>query len=124
MDYETTIGEHSRIMTNSYITGNMTIEDHVFVGPAVVTSNDKYMGRTRPQFNGPRIKSGARIGANATILAGVTIGREAVIGAGAVVTTDIPDYKVAVGVPAKIKKEAPLNQRLLINRSKRMCLAH
>jgi len=47
------------------------------------------------------IKKGARIGINVTILPGVTIGRNAVVGAGAVVTKDIPDNAVAVGVPAK-----------------------
>ncbi len=112
IEYETTIGEYSRIMTHSQVTGNMIIEDHVFFGGAVASTNDKYMGRTGNQFNGPRVKSGARVGANATILAGVTIGKEAVIGAGAVVTNDIPDYKVAFGVPARVVKEVPLDQRL------------
>jgi acetyltransferase-like isoleucine patch superfamily enzyme len=112
VEYETTIGEYSRICTHSQLTGNMIIEDHVFFGGAVASTNDKYMGRTGNQFNGPRIKSGARIGANATVLAGVTIGKEAVIGAGAVVTSDIPDYKVALGIPARVVKEVPLDQRL------------
>jgi acetyltransferase-like isoleucine patch superfamily enzyme len=112
VEYETTIGEYSKIMTHSQLTGNMIIEDHVFFGGAVASTNDKYMGRTGNQFNGPRIKSGARIGANATILAGVTIGKETIIGAGAVVTSDIPDYKVALGIPARVVKEVPLDQRL------------
>jgi acetyltransferase-like isoleucine patch superfamily enzyme len=47
-------------------------------------------------------------------LAGVTIGRETVIGAGAVVTNDIPDYKVAMGIPARVVKEVPPDQRLLL----------
>jgi UDP-2-acetamido-3-amino-2,3-dideoxy-glucuronate N-acetyltransferase len=112
VEYETTIGEHTKIMTHSQITGNMTIEDHVFFGGAVASTNDKYMGRTGNQFNGPTVRSGARIGANATILAGVTVGKEAVIGAGAVVTCDIPDFKVAVGVPAKVTKDVPKDQRI------------
>ena len=45
-----------------------------------------------------------RIGVNVTILRGVTIGRNAVIGAGAVVTKDVPDNCLAVGVPARIAK--------------------
>ncbi len=112
VEYEATIGEYSKIMTQCEITGNMIIEDHVFFGAAVVSTNDKYMGRTGNQFDGPKVKSGARVGANATILAGVTIGKEAVIGAGAVVTSDIADYKVAVGIPARVVKEVPLDQRL------------
>ncbi|MFC7479987.1 DapH/DapD/GlmU-related protein [Luedemannella flava] len=44
---------------------------------------------------------GARVGANVTILPGVRIGAGALIGAGAVVTRDVPDGAVAVGVPAR-----------------------
>jgi acetyltransferase-like isoleucine patch superfamily enzyme len=47
------------------------------------------------------IKRGARISINVTILPGVTIGENAVVGAGAIVTKDIPDNFLAVGVPAK-----------------------
>ena len=112
IEYETTIGEYTRICTHSQLTGNMIIGDHVFFGGAVATTNDKYMGRTGNQFNGPIIKSGARIGANATILAGVIIGTDSIVGAGAVVTKDIPDYKIAVGIPARVVKEVPMDQRL------------
>ena len=48
------------------------------------------------------IKDGAHIGIGAIIMPGVTIGKGAVIGAGSVVTSDIPDYSVAVGIPAKV----------------------
>ncbi|GAB1266010.1 hypothetical protein NBRC116492_28200 [Aurantivibrio infirmus] len=51
------------------------------------------------------IESGAWLGANVTVLPGVTIGRNSVIGAGSVVTNSIPDYSVAVGVPAKVIKK-------------------
>ena len=50
------------------------------------------------------IKDGAHIGIGAIIMPGVTIGKGAIIGAGAVVTKDIPDYCIAVGVPAKVIK--------------------
>ena len=50
------------------------------------------------------IKDGAHIGIGAIIMPGVTIGVGAVIGAGAVVTKDVPDYSVAVGVPARVIK--------------------
>ena len=50
------------------------------------------------------IKGGAHIGVGAIILPGVTIGEGSVIGAGAVVCSDIPDYCVAAGVPAKVIK--------------------
>jgi acetyltransferase-like isoleucine patch superfamily enzyme len=51
------------------------------------------------------IKDGAHIGVGAIIMPGVTIGRGSVIGAGAVVVSDIPDYSVAVGVPARVIKK-------------------
>ena len=50
------------------------------------------------------IKKGAWIGAGASILPGVSIGKYAIVGAGAIVTKDVPDYGVAVGIPAKIVK--------------------
>ena len=50
------------------------------------------------------IKDGAHIGNGSIIMPGVTIGKGAVIGAGAVVTKDIPDYCLAVGIPAKVVK--------------------
>ena len=50
------------------------------------------------------IKKGAWIGAGVSILPGVTVGKYAIVGAGAIVTKDVPDYSVAVGVPAKVVK--------------------
>jgi acetyltransferase-like isoleucine patch superfamily enzyme len=52
-----------------------------------------------------RIRDGAWLGANVVVLPGVTIGRNAVVGAGSVVTSDIPDFATAVGVPAKVIRE-------------------
>ena len=49
------------------------------------------------------------IGANVVVLPNVSIGKCCVIGAGAVVTHDIPDYSVAVGVPAKVVKKIDPN---------------
>jgi acetyltransferase-like isoleucine patch superfamily enzyme len=47
------------------------------------------------------IKKGASIGSNATIISGVTIGAGAMVGAGAVVTTDVADFAIVAGVPAR-----------------------
>lgn len=46
----------------------------------------------------------AWIGHRVTILPGVRIGKHAIIGAAAVVTKDVPDYAIAVGNPATVKK--------------------
>ena len=67
---------------------------HQFRWP-LQTEDDWELTRTR-------VKRGASIGSNATIVAGVTVGSGALIGAGAVVTADVPDYALAVGVPARI----------------------
>ncbi len=49
-----------------------------------------------------RVRRRASIGSNATIMAGVTIGEAALVGAGAVVTTDVADYAIVAGVPARV----------------------
>lgn len=70
-----------------------------------------YYEKGKPVMNCPLkyapilIKDGAHIGIGSIIMPGVTIGRGAVIGAGAVVTKDVPDYSLAVGVPAKVIKQ-------------------
>lgn len=87
----------------------VTLEDYVFVGPSAVFTNDfnpraKYPKKKYPAYGQWRptlVKEGASIGANATIICGVTIGKGAFIGAGAVVTKNIPDYAIVVGVPSK-----------------------
>ncbi len=115
INVNTNIGKYTKIQTACHLTGNMVIEDHVFFGPEVTTMNDMYMGRTDSSEDkrvGPTIKTGARIGSNSTILAKITIGRDAVVGAGSVVTKDVPDAKVAVGVPARVIKDVQLEHRL------------
>jgi acetyltransferase-like isoleucine patch superfamily enzyme len=94
------VGPRSRIQTASHLTGNVVIEEDVFLGAEVVTMNDNTMGRGVSEYSGPRIKKRARVGCNATILPGVVIGEDAIVGAGAVVTKDIPDGQTYVGVPA------------------------
>lgn len=95
------IGNNVSIQTDAYITAYTTIEDDVFIGPRVVTANDKYM-QYGAKLIGPTIKKGARIGANSTLLPGVTIGEGAVVGSGAVVTKDVPAGATVIGNPARI----------------------
>ena len=80
-----------KIQTQVYITAYMTIEDDVFVGPGVTTTNDDTMSRHDQAhvLAGPTLRRACRIGGGVTLCPGVEIGEEAFIAAGAVVTKDI-----------------------------------
>ncbi|WP_078579803.1 N-acetyltransferase [Salipaludibacillus agaradhaerens] len=101
VENNTVIGKRVTIQTGSYVTADMMIEDDVFIGPCVSSSNDKYMGEGNYRHQGPIIKKGAKIGNNVTLLPGVEIGEEAVVGAGAVVTKRIHSNTTCVGNPAQ-----------------------
>jgi acetyltransferase-like isoleucine patch superfamily enzyme len=110
VENDTTIGAMTRIQAGAYITAYSTLEDHVFVAPCVVTTNDNYMGRTQKRLGllrGPTIRRGARVGGGAILCPGVEIGKEAFVGAGAVVTKDVPPRAVVVGSPARVLREVP-----------------
>lgn len=82
-------------------------DDVILAGYDYVLSHSNVLWGYKADEGGIRpvtIKNGARISINVTILPGVTIGENAVIGAGAVVTKDVPDNCLAVGVPAKVVK--------------------
>ena len=70
--------------------------------PNVVLTNDKYPIRKDLTLKGPVIRKGASIGAGVIILPGVEIGEGSMIAAGALVTTNVPQWKLAVGSPAKV----------------------
>lgn len=100
-----TIGNGCKIQNNVSLYEGVEAEDDVFFGPSCVFTNDltpraKYP-KGRAAYVKTRICKGASIGANATIVCGHTIGKWAMIGAGAVVTTDVPDHALMLGVPAK-----------------------
>ena len=104
LDGNCKLGNNISIQTGAYITAYTTVEDNVFIGPWVVTANDKYMV-TGAKLIGPTIKKGARIGANSTILPGVVIGEGAVVGSGSVVTKDVAPGKTVAGNPARELKK-------------------
>jgi len=103
IDGNTRIGSNVSIQSNVYIPTNTTIEDNVFLGPCSVLANDKYPVRVKYDLRGPILRKGASIGANATILPAVEVGEGAFVAAGALVTKDVPDWKLAIGAPAKIR---------------------
>jgi len=100
---------------NLFGQGSLTIGNHVMISSGVRiipnqhTFNDPSMPiNQQPCFSqGIVIKDGVWVGANCCILDGVTVGTGAIIGAGSIVTKDVPDYAIAVGVPAKVIRMRP-----------------
>jgi acetyltransferase-like isoleucine patch superfamily enzyme len=99
VENDTSIGAMTKIQAGAYITAYSTLEEHVFIAPCVVTSNDNFMGRTERRHDlieGPTIRRGARVGAAAVLCPAVEIGEEAFVGAGAVVTKDVAPRTLVV----------------------------
>jgi acetyltransferase-like isoleucine patch superfamily enzyme len=105
VDNDVVIGQRVRIQTNCYITAGSTLEDDVFIGPGVVTTNDNDMGRSRLNHAtsiGAIFRRGCRVGGGVIVCPGVEVGPDAFIAAGAVVTQDIPAGGRCMGVPARL----------------------
>lgn len=98
------IGNNVKIQNNVSIYTGVELEDNVFCGPSMVFTNvinpRSHIIR-RHEYRKTLVREGASIGANATVVCGITLGRYSFIGAGAVVTRDVPDYALMVGVPAR-----------------------
>jgi UDP-2-acetamido-3-amino-2,3-dideoxy-glucuronate N-acetyltransferase len=98
------IGNNVKIQNNVSIYTGVIIEDDVFLGPSCVLTN---VANPRSQVNRHNLyertilRRGATVGANATIVCGAELGRYCFVAAGAVVTGDVPDYALMVGVPAR-----------------------
>ena len=99
-----TIGNNVKIQNNVSVYDNVTLEDDVFCGPSMVFTNvinPRSAIERKNEYLDTRVKQGATLGANCTVVCGVTIGRHAFVAAGAVVTKDVPDYALMMGVPAR-----------------------
>jgi acetyltransferase-like isoleucine patch superfamily enzyme len=115
IENDTSVGAMTKIQAEAYITAYSTLEEHVFIAPCVVTTNDNFMGRTERRHaltKGPTIRRGARVGGGAVLCPGVEIGEEAFVGAGAVVTKDVPPRALVVGSPARVLREVPEEELL------------
>ncbi len=101
---KTVLGNNVKVQNNVSIYDEVILEDDVFCGPSMVFTNvinpRSHVSR-KHEYLKTIVKKGASIGANATIVCGNTIGRYAFIGAGSVVTKNVPDYALMVGVPAR-----------------------
>jgi UDP-2-acetamido-3-amino-2,3-dideoxy-glucuronate N-acetyltransferase len=101
---DVTIGRNVKIQNQVSVYDAVTLEDDVFCGPSMVFTNvhnpRSAVARKR-EYRPTLVKRGATLGANCTIVCGTTIGRHAFVGAGAVVSRDVPDFALMVGVPAR-----------------------
>lgn len=120
------VGDNCKIQNLALVYEPAELAAGVFIGPAVVLTNDTYPRAVNPDGSlksasdwdavGVTVDEGASIGARAVCVAPVRIGRWATVAAGAVVTKDVPDFGLVAGVPARRigwvgKAGAPLRQQ-------------
>ena len=105
------IGDNVKIQNYALVYEPARLESGVFIGPAVVLTNDHYPRAVNPDGSlksghdwepvGVTVLEGASVGARATCVAPVTIGRWSLVAAGSVVVKDVPDFALVAGVPAR-----------------------
>ena len=105
------IGDNVKLQNYALVYEPAVLEDGVFIGPAAVLTNDLYpratdlTGRLKREADwepkGVVVRMGASLGARAVIVAGVNVGRWALVAAGAVVTKNVADFALVVGMPAR-----------------------
>jgi acetyltransferase-like isoleucine patch superfamily enzyme len=99
------VGNRVTVKNNVLLWDGVTIEDDVFLGPNVVFTNDPM---PRAAFKkGPQdlthtlVRQGATVGANATVICGIELGKHCFVGAGSVVTSDVLEFALVYGNPAR-----------------------
>ncbi|RAG81382.1 N-acetyltransferase [Streptacidiphilus pinicola] len=105
------IGNNVKLQNHALVYEPAELADGVFVGPAVVLTNDHYPRSVDPEGKlkrggdwepvGVVVAEGASLGARSVCVAPVRVGRWSLVAAGAVVTRDVPDFALVAGVPAR-----------------------
>ena len=106
------MGDNCKLQNYALVYEPAVLEDGVFIGPAVVLTNDHYPRSITPdgalkrgddwEAVGVTVAEGASLGARSVCVAPVRIGRWAMVAAGAVVTRDVPDFALVAGVTAQV----------------------
>jgi acetyltransferase-like isoleucine patch superfamily enzyme len=114
VDNDVQLGERVRVQTGVYLTAHTLVEEDVFIGPAVTTTNDNTMARhgSETPAVGATLRRACRIGGGAVLAPGVEVGEEAYVAAGAVVIGDVPPGAVVMGVPARVVRDVPAEDLL------------
>ena len=102
------IGDNCKIQNHSLLYYGVTLEDDVFIGPNVITTNDilpDVSNDWKERFRTTLFKKGCSIGANSTIVCGNEIGENTLIGAGSLVTKTMPPDSICYGNPCRFKKK-------------------
>ena len=121
------IGNGVKIQNNVSVYEGVELEDFVFCGPSMVFTNitdprSKYPQKGTEYYKKTLVQNGASLGANSTILCGNTIGKHSFVGAGAVVTKNVSDYALMVGVPAvRVGWVCECGNKLTVQDSKLEC---
>jgi acetyltransferase-like isoleucine patch superfamily enzyme len=104
VDFGSEVGARVLIQTGVYLTAGAVVEDDVFLAPGVLTTNDDTMSRHPPgqPLRGPVFRRACRVGGASVLLPGIVIGAEAFVAAGALVTRDVGEREVVMGVPARL----------------------
>jgi UDP-2-acetamido-3-amino-2,3-dideoxy-glucuronate N-acetyltransferase len=98
------IGDNCKIQNNVSVYDNVSLEEGVFCGPSMVFTNvynPRALIERKDEYRDTLVKKGATLGANCTVICGVSIGAFAFVGASALVSKDVLDYALVVGVPAR-----------------------
>lgn len=102
IDSTVVVGDSVKIQNRATLYGSIIINNGVSIGPQVCFSGDYQLAKSNLLDFATRVKNGASIGANSLIMPRITIGKFAVVGAKSVVTTNVPDYAIVQGNPARV----------------------